>query len=185
MLQNKIEHISWVRNCKCNTISHRKSELTGYSIAEQTFLISFYYKFHQLHIISSTTLQKHRRDNLNCIIYNTTSHNTSRVYITQTISFCHSLLRFLNVSTLLHYQLDWYKRSCYYSEPVSLSAVDLSASDPHFSWTSILQKPNLKTRIGYHFRKRIKYLSKGHRHYYSAKHHSIAFKKHYINAACN
>lgn len=60
-----------------------------------------YLKFHQLHIISSAVPQKHRRDNVKCLIYNTTNRSTSGAYIIQTIVFCNSLLYFLNVSTLL------------------------------------------------------------------------------------
>ena len=61
-----------------------------------SILIMLYLKFHQLHIITFTMLQKFRRNNVNSIIYNTTNLHTSRAHISHQ-ALWHVLLDFLTL----------------------------------------------------------------------------------------
>lgn len=59
-------------------------------------LIMLYLKFHQLHIITLTMLQKLSRGNMNIIVYSTTNRSTSRTHISHQ-ELCHVSPGILNL----------------------------------------------------------------------------------------
>lgn len=79
-----------------NVNKHKKTkgkEQKGY---RTNILIMLSLKFHQLHVITFTMLQKLRRVNGSSIIYNTTNLSSSRVHISHQ-ALCHTLPYFLTL----------------------------------------------------------------------------------------